>query len=67
MDQQKITRITFPTASFSLENRHIRWLEQRSKKLAVAKSVLVREAIDEAIDKAAREEAENAKQEGVAA
>jgi predicted DNA-binding protein len=45
----RITRITFPTASFSLTREQIEWIESEAKRLGVKKSVLVRQIIEAAM------------------
>ena len=46
----RITRITFPTASFSLTHEQIKWIEAEAKRLGVKKSVLVRQILDAAME-----------------
>lgn len=48
MDENKVTRETLPTASFTLTVSLIRWIEEESTRRGVKKSVLVREILDAA-------------------
>lgn len=48
MDPNKITRVTLPTASFSLTVPQIRWIEQEAARRGIKKSVLVREILEAA-------------------
>jgi predicted DNA-binding protein len=45
----RITRITLPTASFTLTQQQIEWIESEAKRLGVKKSVLVRQIIEAAM------------------
>jgi hypothetical protein len=48
MDPNKVTRVTLPTASFSLTVPQIKWIEEESQRRGVKKSVLVREILEAA-------------------
>lgn len=43
---ERTSRVTFPTASFSLTVSLIAWIEKEAKRRGVAKSVLVREILE---------------------
>lgn len=48
-DGDKVTRATFPTASFSVKTSHIAWIARRAKSLGVSKSEFVRGLFDKAM------------------
>lgn len=48
MDDERITRVTLPTASFSLTPSLIAWIAEEAKRRSVKKSVLVREILSAA-------------------
>lgn len=43
---ERVHRISLPTASFSLTKTQIAWIKEESERRGVAKSVVVREALD---------------------
>lgn len=45
----RVSRITFPTASFSLRQQQIEWIAEEASRRGVKKSVLVRDVIDDAM------------------
>lgn len=45
-DDERETRRSIPTASFSLYRSHIAWIAKRAAELGKSKSEIVREAID---------------------
>lgn len=51
----KITRVTLPTASFSLSQEQIDWIEAEAKRLGIKKSVLVRQILDDAMSNRSNE------------
>ena len=53
-DGDKVTRATFPTASFSVKTSHIAWIAQRAKSLGISKSEFVRRLFDRAMDEQER-------------
>jgi hypothetical protein len=48
--EQKITRVMFPTASFSLTVDLIKWIEAEAKRRDISKSLVVREVLTAAKD-----------------
>ena len=50
---QLVSKVTFPTASFSLTVSLIAWIEAEARKRGVSKSELVRQIIDGARQQAA--------------
>lgn len=48
-EQQRVARITRPTASFSLDLQHVRWIAAEAKRRKTTKSVIVRELFDHAM------------------
>jgi hypothetical protein len=52
---QVVSRITFPTASFSLTTFLIAWIAEESERRGVSKSVLVREILTAAMEEQERD------------
>lgn len=51
MNDGRVIRRTFPTASFTLTVTLIAWIEQEAKRRNVKKSTIVREALEAASSK----------------
>lgn len=50
-DDGRISRVTLPTASFSLTTYLIAWIEEEARRRGVKKSVLVREILTAEMEK----------------
>lgn len=48
LESEKVSRVTLPTASFTLTASLIAWIDAEAKRRGVKKSVLVREILERA-------------------